>query len=67
MGRLTSDMQHEACSLSALLLAAWQLTVAALWQSLRSVSRTPHSNLKKFFFFYQPKITYVRPHLSCAQ
>jgi len=30
MGRLTSNMQHEAGSLSALPLAAWRSTVAAL-------------------------------------
>jgi len=48
MGRLISNMQLEA---SALLLAAWQSTVAALWQSLRSVSRRPHSNLEMVFYF----------------
>jgi len=48
VGRLTSNMQHEAGSLSARLFAAWQSFFGSLCK--QKVLRTIHSNLQKCCF-----------------
>jgi len=49
--RLTPNKQREAGSPSTQPLAAWQLIVAALWQSLRTAGvKTIHSNLQRWHF-----------------